>query len=111
MQAHLFGSRSHGNEADGWFNASQTSWVVDAQGRQLVNEVIRLEDLETTWPRLQAKICGLRGVAYSDNGLKRNPSHHTHYSHYYDDATRRIVDEYMAVDLQRFGYSFAASGE
>ena len=104
--AHLFGSRSHGNEADGWFNASQTSWLVDARGSELVNEVIRLEDLEAAWPRLQRAICGLRGVAYADNGLRKNPSRHTHYSYYYDDAARRIVDEYMAIDLQRFGYAF-----
>ena len=39
--AHLFGSRSHGNERDGWFNASQTSWMVDGHGRQLVDDVIR----------------------------------------------------------------------
>ena len=99
-------SRSHGNEADGWFNASQTSWLVDARGSELVNEVIRLEDLEAAWPRLQRAICGLRGVAYADNGLRKNPSRHTHYSYYYDDAARRIVDEYMAIDLQRFGYAF-----
>jgi len=109
--AHLFGSRSHGNEADGWFNASQTSWIVDAHGRQMVNEVIRLEDLSTAWPGLQAKVCGLRGVTATDGGLRKNPSRHAHYSHYYDDATRRIVDEYMAVDLLRFGYSFESQPE
>ena len=33
-------------------------------------------------------------------------THHHPIAYYYDDATRRIVDEYMAVDLQRFGYAF-----
>ena len=104
--AHFFGSRSHGNEHDSWFNASQISWMVDGQGRQLVDEIIRLEDLDAAWPQLQRKICGLRGVVAGDNGLRRNPSKHVHYSHYYDDETRRIMEEYMAVDLQRFGYTF-----
>ena len=29
---HLFGSRSHGNEADPWFNASQISWFTGPDG-------------------------------------------------------------------------------
>ena len=31
-----------------------------------------------------------------------------HYSRYYDDESRRTVAEYMAVDLDRFGYRFEA---
>ena len=60
-------------------------------------QVIRLEDLSTAWPGLQAKVCGLRGVTATDGGLRKNPSRHAHYSHYYDDATRRIVDEYVPL--------------
>jgi len=56
-------------------------------------------------------VCGLRGVAATDGGLRKNPSRHAHYSHYYDAATRRIVDEYMAVDLLRFGYTFESQPE
>ena len=62
-----------------------------------VPQVIRLEDLEAKWPGLQARVCGVRGVAASDGGLRRNPSRHAHYSHYYDAATRRIVDECAAI--------------
>ena len=55
---------------------------------------------------LQQRICGLRGVPYNANGPRRNPSTHDHYSLYYDGPTRRIMQEYMSADLQRFGYSF-----
>ena len=42
--AHFFGSRSHGNENDAWFNASQLSWLVGPDGRTiLVDDVIKLE--------------------------------------------------------------------
>ena len=105
---HLFGARSHGNEADSWYNASQLSWFVDARGTQLVNDVFKLEELETHWPTLRRRICGLSRVSYSDGGLRRNPSSHVHYSRYYDDESRRTVAEYMAVDLDRFGYRFEA---
>ena len=104
---HLFGSRSHGNEADAWFNASQISWFVGADGRtSLVDDILRLEDLNASWPALRRRVCGLRDVSYADGGLRKNPSVHTHYSYYYDAETRRIVDEYMGVDLARFGYTF-----
>ena len=56
-------------------------------------------------------MCGLSGVSPTDGGLRKNPSHHSHYSHYYDAATRQIVDEYMAVDLLRFGYSFESEND
>lgn len=105
--AHLFGSRSHGNEIDRWFNASQLSWLVDGSGRLLVNEVIKLEELEARWPSLQRHICGFSRAPYAaDADLKRNPSSHGHYSEYYDAATKRIVDDYVAADLAAFGYSF-----
>ena len=105
--AHLFGARSHGNEIDPWFNASQLSWLVDASGRVLVKEVIKLEDLEASWPKLQRGICGFAREAYADEAeLKRNPSSHGHYSEYYDDETRRLVEEYMEADLRTFGYRF-----
>ena len=36
--AHFFGARSHGNELEPWFDASQLSWLVDAKNRSLVNK-------------------------------------------------------------------------
>ena len=61
-EQHLFGARFHGNERDAWYNASQISWFVDAQGTLLVDDVFKLEELEAHWPTLQQKICALRGV-------------------------------------------------
>ena len=106
--AHLFGSRSHGNERDAWFNASQLSWLVDADGSMLVHRVIKLEELEREWPSLQAQICGLARTAYADDGAdaRRNPSSHAHYSVYYDEETRRILEAYVHPDLAAFGYTF-----
>ena len=102
----LSGARSHGNERDAWYNASQISWFVDAQGTLLVDDVFKLEELEAHWPTLQQKICALRGVPYADNGYRKNPSSHAHYSRYYDDRTRALVAQYMGADLTRFGYAF-----
>ncbi|KAL3896720.1 MAG: hypothetical protein SGPRY_013209, partial [Prymnesium sp.] len=67
--AHLFSSKSHGNERNPWHNASQLSWLVDQSGTLLVNRVIKLEELEAEWPMLQREICGLANTPYSDNRL------------------------------------------
>jgi len=108
---HLFGARSHGNELDTWFNSSQHSWLVDGSGQLLVHKVIKLEELRTSWGELQASICGLKAISYEQasggsSGSRRNPSHHLHYSHYYDEPTRRIVEAYVGADLAAFGYTF-----
>jgi chondroitin 4-sulfotransferase 11 len=101
---------AHGNEQVRGFNASQLSWLVDEHGTMLVNEVYKLEELEARWPELQTKVCGLRRHSYADtrnNPVIRemdHPSRHAPFADYYDDATSRIVAEYMAPDIRRFGY-------
>ena len=102
---------AHGNEQVRGFNASQTSWLVDEQGQLLVDDVFRLEDLERRWPELQARVCGLRATGYTvarDHPLVRamdHPSKHRPFAEYYDEETSRIVAEYMAADIRRFGYT------
>ena len=77
------------------------------QGTILVNEVIKLEELESRWPALQRRICGFAHSPYAEDAeLKRNPSSHGHYSEYYDEATKRLVDQYVGVDLAAFEYTF-----
>lgn len=105
---HLFGARSHGNEYDPWYNASQISWLIDVNGRRLVDDVIRLEEFEARWPLLQSRICSLAPISYGQATAlaRRNPSKHEHYSYYYDEPTRAIVTSYMAADLAAFNYTF-----
>ena len=103
-------SDAHGNERAPTFNASQLSWLVDEKGRLLVDEVIRLEDLERRWPQLQERVCGLRGTAYRaarDHPAIRamdHPSDHAPYAVYYDADASAAVGAYMAADVARFGY-------
>lgn len=103
---------AHGNEAVRSFNASQTSWLVDERGEQLiVKAVFKLEELEARWPELQASVCGLRGISYRDArahplvAMFDHPSPHAPFAEYYDEETSSIVAEYMAADIRRFDYS------
>ena len=102
---------AHGNEHAAGFNASQLSWLVDAHGALLVDAVYKLEELELRWAELQARVCGLRGHSYRatyDHPLVRAMDHssrHAPFAAYYDEETSRIVGEYMAPDVRRFGYA------
>ena len=103
-------SDGHGNEHSRGFNASQLSWVVDEHGAQLVSAIYRLEDLEIKWGSLQRQVCGLWNLTYR---AARNhpfvqamdhPSKHAPIERYYDGETSRIVADFMAPDIGRFGY-------
>lgn len=100
-EEYLFGSLPHGNEVTAHFNASQVSWLVSDKGELLVDEVVRLEDLNEEWPRLSAKLC-LDNQAVS---ILNANAHRRHYSFYYDDASSAILRQYMAVDITRFNYT------
>ena len=125
---YMVGSMAHGNDKDKWFNASQISWLVDRNGAVLVDEVIKLEELDQTSLRVgirsklsrppsqnkpasasnpppapvsgQAKLCSNLGMG------QVNPSSHGHYSEYYDEATRQILESYMWPDIRRYNYVY-----
>jgi len=99
---YLFGSLPHGNEVTAHFKASQLSWLVDEKGDLLVDEVVKLEDLNREWPRISTKLCLKKEQSVS----KINSNKHRHYSFYYDEESRDILHKYMAPDIERFGYAF-----
>eukprot|EP00039_Didymoeca_costata_P002869 m.63291 g.63291 ORF g.63291 m.63291 type:complete len:992 (+) comp11573_c0_seq1:115-3090(+) len=98
---YLFGSMSHGNDENTWFNASQLSWLVDNSGAILVDKIVKLEDLSTEWPHLVESMC-----APLIEASHKNPSSHLHYSKYYDEETKAIVARHMAPDIRYFKYEF-----
>jgi hypothetical protein len=106
---------------------AQLSWLTDAQGSPhasynhtlcsknstlcsktstpgtlLVDEVIKLEELDAKWPAVSARFCLAKPVAVS----QKNAVPHRHYSFYYDDASVEIVRSYMQLDIATFGYEF-----
>ena len=61
----------------------------------------RFETLEEDWARLCEKLS--LDVKLPHRGKRRDPKH---YREYYDEETRRMVEEVHAVDLEKYGYSF-----
>jgi len=117
-----------------WFVGPQTDYVVDAQGRQCVDMVLRLESLKADFPEV-AERATLRSplphvnkagaspasvrarlrwlpLALSDpkgwgaRHLRGERDTQAHWRDHYCARTRRLVGELYAEDIERFGYGF-----
>ncbi|HRW98592.1 MAG TPA: sulfotransferase family 2 domain-containing protein, partial [Cyclobacteriaceae bacterium] len=75
--------------------------MFDQSGKQLVDFVGRFEYLQSDFD----KICEIVGI-HPRKLPHLNSSEHKHYSFYYDDETRNLVDEYYHQDIEQFGYHF-----
>ncbi len=82
---------------------TQTDMICDRRGQLLVDFVGRFERFSADFEQICARI----GVDYQP--LRKNSSSHEPYSYYYNDVTRRLVADYFAPDIERFGYEFAES--
>lgn len=80
---------------------TQTDWVVDEDGRVMVDYIGRFEELDEAW----SEIC--RRLNRSDTALPHvKKSSRQDYRDYYDQDTRDIVGSFFKVDVENFGYSF-----
>lgn len=75
----------------------------DDSGEVLVDEVLRLEDIQEALPPLleRLEIPAPERIPHVGKGRYRGG-----YRGYYDSATRDLVGELYAGDIERFGYSF-----
>ena len=117
---YLFGSKGHGNEKFPTLNATQTSWMVDADGAFAVGHVYQLERLGTHLETLGRDLPCL--LEDGDND-KTNPGHARRklvamakknvtpkYPNYKlfgrNERTNRILREVFSVDYENFGYDY-----
>lgn len=75
-------------------------WLCDEDGRPMVDDVARLETLESDWRRIAARL----GVASTLPRTNRN-THPPHRAIFSDEA-RALVEMAFADDLGLFGYAF-----
>jgi hypothetical protein len=78
----------------------QMDWL-SVNGEIAVDFVARVENIEEDFQRILKKL----GLPPSQMP-HRNRKLHWHYSSYYDQATRELVGEYYARDIEAFGYRF-----
>jgi len=94
-------SRQERNAA--WFD-DMLSFLSALDGQTAVSRILRFENLAEDIGRLAADT-SLQGQPPIRNTSPTPRSPHAYRSHY-DEPTRRIVEDWFAPTLQRFGYRF-----
>lgn len=83
-------------------HATLTEFITDEDGNQIVDKVLRFEDLPHCVHELRKEL-GLPEVKMPHiNMTKRKKD----YRDYYDAKARKLLETIFAEDLERFGYSF-----
>ena len=78
----------------------QLDWI-SLNGKIAVDCVLRMESLQEDFQGV------LRILGQPSEELPcRNWKFHAHYSHYYDEGTKKMVGDYYAKDIEAFGYRF-----
>ena len=78
----------------------QSSWIADEDGRILVNQVLRFENLSAEFD----DVCRSLGKTVALPNAKG--SRRGHYRDYYDEEAIRVVADWFKRDIQNFGYNF-----
>ncbi len=82
---------------------SYVAFTGDEDGRPLVDEVIKLEEIESRLPPLLERL----GVPVPSRIPRTGRGRYRgDYRNYYDDATRELVGTLYEEDIERFGYTF-----
>lgn len=80
---------------------NQSLAITDSSGKVLVDHVARFERLPVEWRQICAKIGRHEPLPHTHKSI------HRHYSYYFDEATRCLVDEVCRQDIELFNYHFS----
>jgi len=79
----------------------QTDFLVDSKREVIVDDIIRFENLNEDFQIIINQL-GIQNIHLShENKTKRK-----HYTHYYDDESKKIVFNMYKQDIERFNYKF-----
>ena len=76
-------------------------YILDENGKNMVDYVATLENIDSDFEKIIQRI-GLRGLKM----IHDNQSEHKHYSNYYDNKTKLIVEKLFKNEIKKFDYKF-----
>ena len=85
---------------------NQVDWLLDEDGKMLADFVGKVERLQEDFDIVCDRL-GFRRIKVGHDN--KTPRSRKHYSEYYSEATRQIVAERYARDIEAFGYTFESS--
>lgn len=94
--------KGHGLYVDPAYYYSMSDFLLDQDGRLLVNFVGRYENRENDLKVVADRL----GVEFSGLHLQKTKNKKQHYSEYYDEETRALVGRVYQLDISFFGYEF-----
>ena len=80
----------------------QLDWFVDPSGDVLVDFIGKFERLDDDWATVAAKL----KIDTPLPKLNVTATKHRHYTEYYNNKTRDIINTRFAVDIEYFEYEF-----
>lgn len=83
-----------------FLNQTCTAWLTDADGKQIVDMVVRLEDIATGWSKITRRL----GIDIEFPALNKNKR--PAYRDVLTRDSRAILEAAFAEDLSRFDYDF-----
>lgn len=86
-------------------NINQLDGLTDLEGKVIVDEILKLEELSGSWGKLQALIENKTGKRPADPP-NLNKTRRGDYREYYTEETRDIVGRLFRKDIDYFGYTF-----
>lgn len=82
---------------------SVAAYAGDEQGKLLVDDVFRLEDMDEAVPRIIAR---LNLPTERQSAPRVNTRRHAHYTSYYDSESQALVAQLYAADIEQFAYRY-----
>ena len=80
---------------------SQSYYVTDEQGNEVIDFIGRFEYLEEDMKKV-IEATGIRSATMPHD----NATEHKHYREYYSDKSRKFVEKYFKWEIEKFGYEF-----
>ena len=80
---------------------TQTSYLYDANKNKLVDYIGRTENFDTDFKYVLHKL-GIK----CDSIPREKKSKRKHYTEYYDNKTKKIIEDKYSVDIENFNYKY-----